>query len=308
MLSTSRLFNIGGLSLHVREWHASEEHTKEWRASEGREDSSMRTSMGLMSRPPIVLVHGLASNSRLWDGAASSLATLGYHVVAVDQRGHGLSDKPNDGYDMASVVEDLSSLIRTMQLVRPVVAGQSWGGNVVVELANRHPETVAGVCAVDGGIIQLADRFVDWESCASTLAPPAIAGMRASDFERMMRGAYAGWPETAIQGTLANMEVLDDGTIRPWLSRERHMKVLRGLWEHRPLEVVPRLSRPVLFTPADAGDARGIVRRRDYEAVVNNAAHVRVEWFKDAHHDLHAQFPQRWAETLHKYIESGFFA
>jgi len=127
MLSTSRLFNIGGLSLHVREWRASEGHTKEWRASEGREDSSSGSSTGSTSRPPIVLVHGLASNSRLWDGAASSLATLGYHVVAVDQRGHGLSDKPNDGYDMASVVEDLSSLIRTMQLVRPVVAGSVVG-------------------------------------------------------------------------------------------------------------------------------------------------------------------------------------
>ena len=35
---------------------------------------------------------------------------------------------------------------------------------------------------------------------------------------------------------------------------------------------------------------------------------VRVEWFSPAHHDVHAQFPDKWAMTLHKYIEDGFFA
>jgi pimeloyl-ACP methyl ester carboxylesterase len=242
-----------------------------------------------------------------------SLAGKGYRVVAIDQRGHGLSDKPDGGYDMPTVVNDLSSLIVAMQLDRPVVAGQSWGGNVVVELANRHPELVSGVCAVDGGLIQLVDRFPDWETCAKLLAPPQLTGTRASDFERMIRNAYSDWPETAILGTLANMEVLSDGTIRPWLSRERHMQVLRGLWDHRPREVVNSLRRPVLFTPADgndrpagASDARGIRKREEYDAVVSGLEHVRVEWFSPAHHDLHAQFPQRWAQTLHTYIENGF--
>ncbi|MFM7964797.1 MAG: alpha/beta fold hydrolase, partial [Actinomycetota bacterium] len=82
----------------------------------------------------MLLVHGLASNARLWDGAADALVELGYHVIAVDQRGHGQSDKPDEGYDMQSVADDLASLITALQLDRPVVAGQCWGGNVVIEL------------------------------------------------------------------------------------------------------------------------------------------------------------------------------
>src|SRR5262245_45473360 len=48
---------------------------------------------------PFVLVHGLASNLRLWDGVAEHLLSRGHTVVALDQRGHGRSDAPESGYD-----------------------------------------------------------------------------------------------------------------------------------------------------------------------------------------------------------------
>jgi len=281
--ATSRQVNLDGLTLHVQE----------------------RSHPGAL--PSVLLVHGLASNARLWDGAADALVELGYHVIAVDQRGHGQSDKPDEGYDMQTVADDLASLITALQLDRPVVAGQSWGGNVVIELANRHPHLIRGVCAVDGGLIQLRDRFADWESCASVLAPPALIGTPFGQFEVMIRSAYRGWPETAVHGTLANMEVLTDGTIRPWLSRERHLQVLRGLWEHQPQTIIPQLSRPVLFTPADSENQHTVTKREEYARAAHHR-HVRVEWFSPAHHDLHAQYPERWASVLHAHISGGFLA
>jgi pimeloyl-ACP methyl ester carboxylesterase len=57
---------------------------------------------------------------------------LGHTVVAVDQRGHGRSSKPDDGFDMATVAHDLELLVGELGLDRPIVAGQSWGANVVV--------------------------------------------------------------------------------------------------------------------------------------------------------------------------------
>jgi hypothetical protein len=164
------------------------------------------------------------------------------------------------------------------------------------------------VCAVDGGLIQLRDRFDDWDSCWSILAPPPLAGTPHMQFESLIRRAYRDWPETAIQGTLANMEVLADGTIRPWLSRVRHELVLRGLWNHRPHDIIGQITRPVLFTPADSGDRHTATKRADYERVASHHPHVRVEWFSPAHHDLHAQFPERWARTLDSQIIGGFLA
>jgi pimeloyl-ACP methyl ester carboxylesterase len=109
-----------------------------------------------------VLVHGLASNARTWDGVAARLAALGHPVAAVDQRGHGRSDKPDTGYDFATVSADLAAVVAGLGWDRPLVAGQSWGGNVVLELAVRHPSVAGGIACVDGGTLEVARRFPSW--------------------------------------------------------------------------------------------------------------------------------------------------
>ncbi len=261
------------------------------------------------ARAPILLVHGLASNARLWDGAALALAERGHPVAALDQRGHGVSDKPDDGYDMASVADDLAALIEELGWDRPVVAGQSWGGNVVIELAHRRPDLVRGVCAVDGGMIELAERFSTWAECAAALRPPDLSGLRATRLEALLRAAHPDWPDSGIRGTLANMEVLPDGTVRPWLTLERHLAVLKGLWEHRPTTRFASLTVPVLFCPADSGE---VAWTHDKEAALARAeallARCRTVWFRPADHDLHAQHPVRFAQVVHEATVDGFFA
>ncbi len=262
---------------------------------------------------PFVLVHGLASNARLWDGVARHLAGLGHAVVAIDQRGHGRSNKPDSGFDMATVAHDLELLIAALGFERPVVAGQSWGANVVVELAHRSPASVRGVVAVDGGTIHLRRHFPDWNDCAAQLAPPNLLGMAAGRLESAMRSAHPDWPEEGIAGSLANMEVLADGTIRPWLSRERHMKILRGLWEHEPESLFPDIEVPVLFMPAVADDDRhsrgwAADKREAVERAVRLLRRGGVSWYHGADHDLHAQHPLRVAQELHAETQGGLFS
>ena len=259
----------------------------------------------------IVMVHGLASNATLWHGAATALTDLGVRAVAVDQRGHGLSDKPDEGYDMAAVADDLARLIEHLAsegMQRPVVAGQSWGGNVAIELAHRRPDLVRGVVAVDGGFLELREHFPEWERCADALRPPNLLGTHVDEFRRWMRNAHPDWPDTGIEGTVNNMEVLADSTIRPWLSLERHMMVLRGLWEHQPTKLYPDIEVPVLFVPAEG--ERGVfaaTKRRALDRATELLPASRVEWFSPADHDLHAQFPERFARVVHDAIVGGFF-
>src|SRR5438093_12616392 len=104
--------------------------------------------IGHPSAAPFVLVHGLASNARLWDGVAEHLHAADHTVIAIDQRGHGRSDAPDTGYDLDTAVADLLALIGVLGLDRPVLAGQSWGGNVVLELAWRRPAAVRGIACV----------------------------------------------------------------------------------------------------------------------------------------------------------------
>lgn len=281
-----------GVGLHVCEWTTPHTH----------------------AGTPIILIHGLASNARLWDGAARALTQHGHAVIAVDLRGHGRSDKPDHGYDMASVAQDVVDVIDQLRndhpdWHRPLVIGQSWGGNIVVEIAAHHGDVVRGAVAVDGGTIELQRMFPEWEQCKEMLAPPKLAGMAADRLEAAMRAMHPDWSDEAIAGAMANMEHLPDGTIRPWLTFDRHITVLRGLWEHSPSQLFSRIEVPVLFTPATRANDPITQTKREMIAVAEHTLRRgKVVWFDPADHDLHAQHPQRFADTVHDAITEGFFA
>jgi pimeloyl-ACP methyl ester carboxylesterase len=253
--------------------------------------------------PPVLLVHGLASNGRMWAGVARDLRRTGHHVVAIDQRGHGHSDKPDDGYDFTTVTDDLLCVLDDLRWRQAVVVGQSWGGNVVVELAWRAPERVVAAAAVDGGTIELSERFSTWDECCSAMAPPALEGMAASRLAAAMRAAHPDWPNEGIDGAMACFDVRDDGTVAPWLSRSRHLAILEALWGHRPSSRIAELSVPLLLVPA-LGRPGAVLSELDEDRLdrarraTGLSAKVAVHGIV-GDHDLHAQHPAAVAELLH---------
>lgn len=272
-------------------------------------DSWLPADGGVLAGAPVfVLVHGLASNARLWDGVAARLVECGYGAVTVDLRGHGRSAKPDAPYDIPTVADDLAALIGALGLERPVVAGQSWGGNVVVELAARHPGAVRGIVCVDGGWLELSSGFSSWEACREALAPPRLSGMPRADIERRIRGSHPDWPETGIAGALANFEVRADDTIAPWLTFDRHIAVLRGLWEHHPSQRYAAVQAPVLLVPAIADEpAHAGPKRTAVELALARLPNARVRWFA-GDHDIHAQHPGELADVMIDMVTDGFVA
>jgi pimeloyl-ACP methyl ester carboxylesterase len=247
------------------------------------------------SGTPYLLVHGLASNARLWDQVAARLSAAGHPVWAVDLRAHGLSDAPDEGYDTATAADDLAAVITGLGLTRPVVVGQSWGGNVVVELTGRRPELVAAVGLVDGGWIDLPASFSDWESCARALRPPDIDGTSADQVRGRLRQGHPAWPDEAIEATLANLRELPDGTVRRPLSVERHMMIVRSMWDSPPGKWFGSISCPAMLLAAMGPYAD---RAPTVRAAVTAIPDARVRWYPDADHDLHAQLPDQVAADL----------
>ena len=248
---------------------------------------------------PVLLVHGLASNRRTWEGVADRLHELGHPVATVDQRGHGGSDKPDGGYDFATLGRDLVRVLDAVGFGRAVLAGQSTGGNIVVDLALRSPERVVGVVGVDGGALELARQWPEWDDCKAALTPPPLAGASAGDIEAMLRRHHPSWSDWGIEVTMANFEHLPGGAVRPWLSLDRHLRILRSLWEHRPSTVIPALEVPVLLVMADMGDGWTTQKRELADELVAASPDVRVEWFSPGDHDLHVQYPIELADLLH---------
>ena len=246
---------------------------------------------------PFLLVHGLASNARLWDGVARRLAAAGHEVVAVDQRGHGRSEETDDGYDTATAAADLAALIRSLGWTgerAPVVAGQSWGGNVVLTLAAVHGG-VAALALVDGGWIHLADRFPTFDECWDQLAPPRFDGWTRDELDERARSWNADWPEEGRLAALANFGDLPDGTVRPHLSREHHRSIVHSLWQDDPRPLYAQVHVPTLLVAAVDAVPVGATPVTDAREGIPDAD---VVWYVGAHHDLHAQQPDRCATDL----------
>lgn len=278
-----RRIPVRGLNLNVREWRG--------------------------TKRPFVLVHGLASNARTWDGVGRYLSEQGYYAVAVDQRGHGRSDKPESGYGFDEVAADLRELIEALGLERPVVAGQSWGGNVVLDFAARWPDALSGLVLVDGGFLELsADPGATWEKISVDLRPPPLAGTPRSQMLERMRQFHPNWDDEQIAMQMANFEDMPDGTIRPWLTLDRHLAILEAMWTHKPSDLFGRIKTPTLIAAAGLMPEERRPRREQTVARAEQAIEtVRVRWFKDAPHDIHVDKPDALAGWMLEALESGFF-
>ena len=254
---------------------------------------------------PVVLLHGVASTSRIWS-LVGPLLGRPFRVLALDQRGHGESEAPDDGYDFPTVVGDLAAFVEALGLERPLIVGHSWGGNVALEYAATHPERPAGLALVDGGFLELSARpGMTWERAERELAPPDLRHMTPQELIDMAKQWELGpiWSEAVEAALLANFRVGEDGKLRPRLLRANHMQVVRALWDQRPSDLCDRVRCPVLFVAAER-EGEGRVRewvalkREAIERLQGLLSDCQVRWFPDTIHDIPLHRPKALAQAI----------
>jgi pimeloyl-ACP methyl ester carboxylesterase len=286
MSLTDTWITIDGLRLHLRDWGGPE------------------------ASPSILLVHGLASNARIWDLLAPLLAP-DFRLMAIDQRGHGLSDKPDNGYDLPTIAGDLAAAIVALGWSRPLVVGHSWGANVALQLAADHPDLPAGIVLLDGGTNELASAML-LEETLERLAPPRLAGTPRAEFLERLRGRWTsgGLSQAVEQAIMANFAIDAEDRIAPQLTYENHLKIVRGMWEQRPTQLFARVACPTLIIPAelppaDQSAAEWLDRKRRAVAIAEaSIPHARVVWAHDTIHDVQLQRPEWLASVLAAFARS----
>jgi pimeloyl-ACP methyl ester carboxylesterase len=258
---------------------------------------------------PVVLLHGLASNARIWELVAPYLQGQGLQVMAPDLRGHGLTDKPDGDYGFETFHRDLAAFINTLELEKPLLVGHSWGAYLALDYAARiplGPHAPAGVLLVDGGIIQLDQTpGANWEDTRQSLTPPQLAGTPMDLFLERLASFNSTWlpddqalRDLLMQIILANFEIHEDETICPRLSFEHHMQIVRALWEFKTYEKYQRLRCPVLLVLARPSEPQSereagftAAKERGTAHLQSRHANVSVRWMDDTFHDIPLQRP-----------------
>jgi len=244
--------------------------------------------------PPFLLLHGLASTAAVWEPVATRLAAAGHRVFAADFRGHGLSDKPDGGYDIATYAADLVGLIEGLEMDRPILVGHSLGAFVILEALARNAQLgrrVRGVVLVEGALVDAYAQFATLEDCLARVTLPPVTGTPAPRLEAYFRHVYPDWPDARVAGMMSSVEVLPDGTAE-WRLRPAHLQALaRSMWEWHAGPLLPAIGVPSLWIVADTGDATWTEAKREAAAAVErDVPGARICWLV-ADHDVHAHRP-----------------
>ncbi len=267
----SQFVDLGPLRLHYLRWPAQE------------------------PRGQALLLHALGWNARAWWKIAPLLAERGIGCLAPDLRGHGLSDRPPEGYDYTTMAADVGALAGALGLESPLLVGHSWGAVLALELASGGKLAPCGAVFLDGAIGQLntlpganEDLFLQ------AMEPHNREGVAREAFlERLMDPARPyPLPPHEAHIILASYEEGRDGRLWPRVSRERYRAVLRSVWNHPTYERFSRVRCPVLMLPVEPPEPRDLGANAhlwlNHEGVKVARARIRkleIHWLRDTPHD-----------------------
>ncbi len=270
----------------------------------------------------LLLVHGLGSALQIWDRVVPYLIDhVEGQIVALDQRGHGRSDKPDDGYTTDQVVKDDYSFAQALGLQKPVIIGHSWGATIAMAYAAEHPEAVRAIILIDGVFGDLKGRIGStWEQAKALFNMRDITGMPRAAFLQRYLGAVQGrfftpiWNEELENLVFSFVSLRGDGTIEPRLSFAHDIKLMRTLWETSHVELARQVKQPVLNiaaehepAPHDAEARRWLEFKRENAPKLlkafPNRAHAKYVVMPDTVHDIPLQRPQELSEIILDFIQ-----
>jgi pimeloyl-ACP methyl ester carboxylesterase len=118
-----------------------------YRVSFPRLESGIRiraVERGDAQSPPVLLVHGWGCSIYVFRFTMPALAAAGFRAIAIDLKGHGLSDKPQQAeeYTIDALVEHLREVLDALGLDHPALAGHSMGGSLIYHFASKYRERV----------------------------------------------------------------------------------------------------------------------------------------------------------------------
>ena len=157
---------------------------------------------GPVDGPLLLLLHGFPETSHCWNRHLLPLATAGFRVVAPDQRGIGLSSKPEGiaAYRIDHLAADIVAIVRALGRERAQVVGHDWGGAVTWYLAEHHADVVERVAIIDvphGGTFERylrshpSQMLKSWYMAFFQLPRLPEALLRANDFRRLAHAIVA---------------------------------------------------------------------------------------------------------------------
>lgn len=219
--------------------------------------------------PTVVLVHGLGVSSRYMVPLVEQMAAYA-HVYAPDLPGFGKSQKPADALNIAESADVLAAWMQAIKLGRSVLLGNSFGCQVVVALALRHPELIS----------------------RAVLVAPTIDGRAPTVIQQLMRLLWDAFREPLSLVPLAVCDYLKTGF-------RRGLQTLRYAIQDPMRDKLPQVRVPTLVV---GGGRDPLVPQRWVEEVARLLPQKRLVMIPGAAHAINYNAPQELAQIVRMFM------
>lgn len=240
---------------------------------------------------PLVLLHGLGSSSQDWE-LQVPLLSQHYRVILTDIRGHGRSDKPHDGYHIATFSADLLALLEHLHTGPVHLVGLSMGGMVGFQFAVDHPQWLRSLCIVNSAPEVKRRTRSDWlwwlkrRGLATVLSVETVGKALA---ERL----FPKPEQAALRHTMAQRWARNN--------KRAYLKSFDAIVDWGVQERIGQIHCPTLVIAADH-DYTPIQLKAAYVALMPQATLVVIE---DSRHATPLDQPQVFNQTLLQFLAAA---
>lgn len=238
---------------------------------------------GPVGGPTVLMLHGYTDSSFSFSRVLP-LMPAGVRVIVPDQRGHGHSDRPPDGYTMDDFATDALQLLDALQVRTATVVGHSMGSFVARRVAEKAPSRVTRLVLVGSGPVPTNAGIRELRSAVNELTDPIDAAFaRGFQESTVLKPVPAPFMHEAIDGSLAV-------PARVWKA------ALTGMMAYVPA------GAPACPTLVLGGAGDSVFSKKEQEELAASIAGARLEIADGIGHALHWEEPKRFVAALGRFL------
>jgi non-heme chloroperoxidase len=247
---------------------------------------------------PLLFIHGWSQCRLAWLSQFSSDLTHDLRLVALDNRGHGLSEKPHDAYaDPKLWADDVQAVITELGLERPIVSGWSYGGIVICDYLRIHGESALGGIHLVAALTRLGTEAA-FAVIGEEFVNNAVASF-STDVEQCTRAIEAYMAQVTYRDLPPDAWyfILGYNAIVP--PRVRQALLSRNVEND---DLLPAIGLPTLITQGDQDEIVLPLAAQQLAATIPQAM---LSVYEDIGHAPFAEDPVRFNRELREFASTA---
>jgi pimeloyl-ACP methyl ester carboxylesterase len=212
------------------------------------------------SREAIVFLHPQGSSSKVWRNVDDHFSD--YHVILMDLRGQGHSDRPESGYDIETYCSDILAVLDASDAVKAHFVGNSLGGDIATAFAAMYPDKVVSLTNIDSGMIDYigvdGERHISKEEVLEEFRNRVIKSFATK--EEILQYVESIFPKESWNSyfeewfKFVSIYDIENGRVSYQIPVGINTQIMAMVCDLHYKDLYRQITCPILFLPAEKED------------------------------------------------------